>query len=128
MTDLLFDRFWEAYPRKQAKKDARRAFLAARVDDHLLHQMLSALVWQKDQPQWSREGTFIPLPATWIRGERWQDEPFQPCHPVPVSPREATEALEAYREYGCRHFPRCTEMDECLTKLVQEHRGRQGAA
>ena len=70
MTD--FDRFWNAYPRRQAKRDALKAWGKLKPTPELLATMLEAIEEQKRGRQW-RDG-YIPLPATWIRGQRWEDE------------------------------------------------------
>ena len=71
-----FDRFWTAYPRKIAKGDARKAWQALVPDPALVDRILDALVWQTRQPDWLRDGgTWIPYPATYLRSERWEDEP-----------------------------------------------------
>lgn len=71
-----FDRFWEAYPRRQGKEAARKAWTKIRPDDALLAEMLSALERQRASDQWQRDGgQFIPYPATWLNGRRWEDEP-----------------------------------------------------
>ena len=71
-----FDRFWTAYPRKIAKGDARKAWQALAPDAALVDRILDALVWQTRQPDWLRDGgTWIPYPATYLRSERWEDEP-----------------------------------------------------
>lgn len=65
-----FDEFWKAYPRKVGKGDARRAFEKA-AKKVQLPVLLAALDLQKrgwDDPK------FIPFPATWLNGERWEDE------------------------------------------------------
>lgn len=70
-----FDRFWQAYPRKADKPAACKAFARARVDDALLERMLSAIAAQATTPQWAKDGgQFVPLPATWLNGRRWEDE------------------------------------------------------
>ena len=67
-----FDRFWQVYPKKVGKKDARRAFDKVTVDTDTL---ISAVNRQKKSGQWCRDGgQFIPNPATWLRSERWNDE------------------------------------------------------
>lgn len=67
-----FELFWEAYPRKEGKKDAHTAFTHVKAPIEVL---LSAIEKQKTTQQWkSDKGRFIPLPATWLRGERWNDE------------------------------------------------------
>ena len=69
---MSFDLFWSGYPRRQAKKDAIKAWKA--IKNPPLDHMLSTLQWQKKTKQW--QDGFIPLPATWLRGERWLDEPM----------------------------------------------------
>lgn len=74
--DKLFNGFWAAYPRKQAKQDARKAWDKLKPDLDLCRIMAEALRRQKRSEQWQREGgRYIPLPATWIRGRRWEDDP-----------------------------------------------------
>ena len=72
-----FDRFWSAYPRKQAKPAAAKAFARLRADDALLTRMLDAVAQQATTEQWQRDGgQFIPLPASWLNGHRWEDAPL----------------------------------------------------
>lgn len=69
MTD--FDEFWQAYPRKIAKGDARKAWVQTEKIRPPLDAVLNAIEQQKaawDNPK------FIPYPATWLRAERWDDE------------------------------------------------------
>lgn len=75
-----FDEFWRQYPRRIAKKDARRAFLKIRWTPVLWHEVMAAIEAWKASEQWQRG--FIPHPATWLNGERWNDElevSHQPC-------------------------------------------------
>ena len=77
--DELFDQFWQAYPKRVAKKPARRAW-DKHVDNDLLAKILAALAWQKRTDDWQRDGgRYIPNPATWLNGGRWEDE----HNPVP---------------------------------------------
>jgi len=70
-----FDRFWSAYPRKQAKTNAAKAFARVAPDERMLNAMLAALEVQRASPQWQRDGgQFIPMAATWLNGRRWEDE------------------------------------------------------
>lgn len=72
-----FDRFWQAYPRHVGKKDAQKVWAKLHPGPVLLDQILAALRWQAHTPQWTKDGgAFIPYPATWLRAERWEDEPF----------------------------------------------------
>lgn len=70
-----FDEFWSKYPRKVGKEQARKAFSKAAVDNDLLNTMLSAIDLQGESESWKKDdGKFIPHPATWINGKRWEDE------------------------------------------------------
>lgn len=70
-----FDVFWEAYPRKVAKNDAAKAFAKVKPDAELLARMLAAIEVQRAGESWRKDGgKFIPHPATWLNGARWQDE------------------------------------------------------
>lgn len=72
---LLFNQFWSAYPRKQGKAKAAQAFAKLKPDESLLEEILAALDWQKQSASWTKEnGQFIPLPATYLNGRRWEDE------------------------------------------------------
>lgn len=77
-----FERFWQAYPRKTAKKEARKAWDHIDPTSDTVDKMIAALHWQQRMPQWVKDGgSFIPHPATWLRAERWDDEPFSPVAP-----------------------------------------------
>lgn len=70
-----FDGFWERYPNKVAKAKAIKAFDAVDPSDELLARMLKALEHQKASTQWLKDGgAYIPHPATWLNGRRWEDE------------------------------------------------------
>ena len=73
-TELNFEKFWKAYPRKESKIDARKAFMKLKPDDELLDKILSAIEARKQTKAWQGEKRFIVLPAGWLRGERWEDE------------------------------------------------------
>lgn len=70
-----FETFWKAYPKHVNKKGAEKAFVKLNPDDGLLKTMLSAVERQKQTAQWREQnGQFIPYPATWLNGRRWEDE------------------------------------------------------
>ena len=73
--DIYFDRFWESYPRKEAKQTAKKAFEKLNPDEALLQTILEAIERFKRSAQWQEEnGRFIPHPSTWINQRRWEDE------------------------------------------------------
>lgn len=76
-----FDRFWAEYPRKQQKEEARKAFIKIKADEGLLSKMINALKQQKQDSNWTKDnGKYIPYPATWLNGKRWEDELYAPSH------------------------------------------------
>lgn len=71
----VFDTFWQAYPRKIAKSKALDSWNKIEVDECLLATILTAIENQKKSDQWLKNGgEFIPYPATWLNGKRWEDE------------------------------------------------------
>lgn len=71
----LFDAFWEQYPRKVGKGDARKSWDKLELTEELTDRIFHALQKQKGWEQWQRdEGRFIPHPATWLNQQRWEDE------------------------------------------------------
>ena len=70
-----FLRFWQEYPRKVGKRDAKKAFdKAVKLVD--AQTIIDAVASQKNSSQWKKDGgTFIPYPATWLNRGSWDDEP-----------------------------------------------------
>jgi len=77
--DPQFCRFWAAYPHRVAKKDARKAWLEINPSPETVDRMLATLRWQSEL--WARQGYGTPYPASWLRAERWTDEPPPPPKP-----------------------------------------------
>lgn len=70
-----FNQFWEKYPRKDGKKKADQVWTRIKPDPTLLGTILAALEAYKACDQWTKDdGRFIPHAATWLNGERWNDE------------------------------------------------------
>lgn len=79
-----FNRFWQAYPKKRAKEDARKRWEKLNPSEDLLLTMLSAIDRQKRSPEWLKEnGQYIPYPATWLHRGQWQDEADEPVKEAP---------------------------------------------
>ena len=86
----LFDEFWSAYPRKEAKAKAKAVFEKIKPDEELLRKMLDAIEKWKKTGQWQEEGgRFIPHPSTWLNQKRWEDE--VPAH-VPTGQKKILPA------------------------------------
>lgn len=77
-----FEAWWTLYPRKTAKNDAAKAWKRARGKaswDELRGGLERAVAgWKRDKvdPQ------FIPHPATWLNGCRWEDQPMPARKPA----------------------------------------------
>jgi len=70
-----FDKFWEVWPKRCAKADARKAWAQTKDIRPELTNLLSAVKAACKTEAWMKDGgKYIPHPATWLRGERWEDE------------------------------------------------------
>lgn len=116
--DADFDLFWEAYPRKDAKVDARKAWKTLKPSDAMVTHIVKAVEKQARSPGW-RDRNYIPLPASWLRGKRWEDEGAQPR----AGPSGVASWRERCRELG--HDPACQTVERC--KLVQDKAARLSA-
>ena len=70
-----FDEFYARYPRKVGKGSARRAYdkaLKVTTHDNIMFGLSQQLASME-----AKEKQFIAHPATWLNGERWDDEPEQ---------------------------------------------------
>lgn len=76
--DVGFASFWSAFPNKKAKQDAFKAWSKLKPCDALQASILKAVEIQRQGDDWRKEGgRFIPHPATWINGRRWEDSTAQ---------------------------------------------------
>ena len=74
-TELLFDEFWKLYPRKESKQQAKKAWKKLNPDQTLFNLIANALEYRSQTKEWLSEGgRYIPHPATWLNGRRWEDE------------------------------------------------------
>lgn len=85
-----FDAFWAIWPKREAKKDAVRAWAKLRPDQ----QAAAIKALPAHVQRWRSEGrarNHIPHPATWLNGERWEDELGEifPQQPRAQPPRAA---------------------------------------
>lgn len=71
LSDEDFEAFWKAYPRKESKAQAKKAFAKVTVP---LETLLQALATQKQSDQWRRDGgQYMPYASTWLNQRRWED-------------------------------------------------------
>jgi hypothetical protein len=82
-----FPEFWSAYPKKRSKPDAEKAWRKLAPSPELSQRILRAIAAQRVTADWVKEdGKFVPFPATWLNGRRWEDEAYEPPEPVAVAP------------------------------------------
>ena len=71
--DFTFERFYDLYPKKQAKEKARNTFKRLKKGD-LKALEVGLDSWLRYWKESSIDAQFIPLPATWINQKRWEDD------------------------------------------------------
>lgn len=73
--EITFEKFYKNYPRKVSKLAAKKAWEKLKPNSALIEEILIALEKQKQSFDWKKkDGQFIPHPATWINGHKWEDE------------------------------------------------------
>lgn len=71
--EMWFESFWEIYPKKQDKKKAKQKFLKLCTDEKKYQEIMDGL--RNVLPVWAKkDNKYIPMPTTWLNGERWNDE------------------------------------------------------
>lgn len=85
---LLFRRFWDAYPRKEKRPAAVKAFSRLGATEEVLNQMLAAMERQRraggclDNRKTPDGRSTIPHPSSWLNQRRWEDEDPLADHPT----------------------------------------------
>lgn len=69
-----FEAFWRAYPRKENKPEAYRAWRQLRPDGETVDAMLAGVRRWERSDMWARK--VYPHASTWLRGRQWEDEPL----------------------------------------------------
>jgi hypothetical protein len=67
-----FDAFWSIYPRKSAKKDARKAWDKLTVTERSF--AITGAETYRDDP--NRDPGYTKHPATWLNAGCWEDDPL----------------------------------------------------
>lgn len=127
-----FAEFWAAYPRREAVADARKAWRQTETVRPPMADLLIAIRVHTRVNDWQPRDAvrrrYIPLAATWLRGQRWADELevlAEDMVPVgfamPASPAEVEQRREALAE-------RSREIgDAAMAKLKRQRAAEQGA-
>lgn len=78
----LFNSFWRSYPKKVSKEAAIKAWNKIKPDEQLYQIIIDAVEKQKKTQQWQNK-QYIPNPATWLNGKKWEDEIDEPAQQEP---------------------------------------------
>jgi len=84
--EVLVERIYQAYPKHIAKKNALRAIRNACKDKSTIEAagemptenflLIAASDYCEYCESVKKDKKYIPLPATWFNGARWEDEDF----------------------------------------------------
>jgi len=79
--DASFDTFWNYYPRKVGKPNARKAFAKHVTSEDLLQTILNNIEQRLACGEWNtaERKEFIPHPATWLNRHGWEDDITPPA-------------------------------------------------
>lgn len=70
-----FSDFWDVYPRKQGKGEARKAFVKA-VKKKPANEVIDAARRLAEDPNRPSNPKYTPMPSVWLNQERWDDDPY----------------------------------------------------
>ncbi len=113
-----FDLFWQAYPKKKSKGQARKTWSKIKLPP--IETILSSIAALRQGHDWMQDGgKYIPYPSTWLNAEGWEDEP-QEYRPdlMPKSISEAERLEERMRG------PRLKQEAEDARKRIVDKRNQ----
>lgn len=84
-TPSRFDEWWRAYPRRDGKIAARKAFDRVRKQNLATDDELVAGAQRYAEARAGQDPQFTKMPTTWLNGGHWADE-AAPRHSTPNSP------------------------------------------
>ena len=99
-----FARWWVVYPKKKGKQDACKAFHAiarTKRDDEAIKDFTDCLIvdvqnrLRQDEAWMNGRIQYLPHAATYLRGERWNDEITKP-EIKPEAPEIFSQAFEKF--------------------------------
>lgn len=71
----VFDEFWATYPRKAGKGAAAKAWKQATKRASPMTILAGVQRYAQD-PNLPQDHRYVPHPATWLNGDRWEDDPM----------------------------------------------------
>lgn len=70
--DVEFTRFWDVYPRKVGKGEARKVWVRLRKSGIDPEELIAGAIRYRDDPQ--RKPNYTKHPGPWLNAERWTDQ------------------------------------------------------
>lgn len=107
-----FEDFWLLYPRRVARKDAAIAWIKLTPAQQVA-AMVGIVSWRRVWAQ--RDLQYVPHPATWLNGWRWEDE----------IPPEFTQSGAAHMAAAMPEPQERTTMPDHVRALLAKLRGKK---
>lgn len=87
-----FSLFWQAYPKKQGRTPAEKAWRKLQPDAETVRKIVEHVQARRTSEDWTKElGQFIPLPSTFLNQRRWTDETRVDVKPTATGKSGTTE-------------------------------------
>jgi len=86
--DKRFVEFWEGYPRKEGKKAAHKLWIRDNLDEKADIILADVALRRATHDRWS-DKAYIPVPTTYLNGEKWNDEIIEKAPPTPQQIRNS---------------------------------------
>jgi len=110
-----FDEFWEIYPRKAGKQEARKVFQRA-LTNATLAEILAGARRYADDP--NREPQYTAHPATWLNQGRWSDDPLPPKKPENGARSLVTTPTYTPPRFTSEDMPKGAPMPDSVKQLL----------
>lgn len=91
-----FDDFWAAYPVKKGKEAARKAWDKLKLDAPQVAHIIWRLKDQVNDFDWKRG--YVPHPATYLNGKRWNDEIKRGMPVVTPAPSKTMQTMQLLQD------------------------------
>ncbi len=95
MNEVLFKKFWDKYPKKKKKAEAKREFITLAINElefsqleGFLEESIHSENWQKDN------GYYIPYPANWLIKKEWQEYSENKINKEEISHDEPIQCIQ----------------------------------
>ena len=90
-----FEEFWNLYPKKSDKTQAKRQFKRA-LNRVTFEDIIAGVIRLSNDPNLPEEKRFIKNPATWLNADGWQEGPLPERRKSKQKPQTDWEALKQW--------------------------------